>query len=141
MSYYIILKKAKPYNRTRKGRFEHVRGYAGRPAFLPKKFKHPSNNNSERDVDVTNIIKKLRNTKFNALSGSDINLGSCIYFASELLKRTGGTVWETLGGSQHHVWVEHKGRHYDAEALKGVKNWWDLPIFKRYRKQKENAKS
>lgn len=30
-----------------------------------------------------------------------------------------------------HVWVYHKGKHYDAEAPDGVKNFFLLPIFKR----------
>ncbi|MCK4665996.1 hypothetical protein KAU33_04560 [Candidatus Dependentiae bacterium] len=30
-----------------------------------------------------------------------------------------------------HVWIFHKGKHYDAEAPDGVKNFFNLPIFKR----------
>jgi len=30
-----------------------------------------------------------------------------------------------------HVWIYHKDRHYDAEAPDGVKNFLNLPIFKR----------
>lgn len=30
-----------------------------------------------------------------------------------------------------HVWVEIEGRHYDAEAVDGVDNPFDLPFFKR----------
>lgn len=31
-----------------------------------------------------------------------------------------------------HYWVYHNGKHYDAEAPKGVSNMFNLPIFKRY---------
>lgn len=31
-----------------------------------------------------------------------------------------------------HYWVYHNGKHYDAETPKGVKNMFQLPIFKRY---------
>lgn len=30
-----------------------------------------------------------------------------------------------------HEWVYYEGRHYDAEAPKGVRNFFDLPIMKR----------
>lgn len=30
-----------------------------------------------------------------------------------------------------HVWIFHKGKHYDAEKPEGVKNFFNLPIFKR----------
>ena len=31
----------------------------------------------------------------------------------------------------YHVWVYHKGKHYDAETPNGVVNLFDLPIFKK----------
>lgn len=34
MNYYVILQKAKPYTRTRRGRFEQVKGYPGKPSEL-----------------------------------------------------------------------------------------------------------
>lgn len=30
-----------------------------------------------------------------------------------------------------HTQIYHKGKHYDIETLNGVKNFWDLPIYKR----------
>lgn len=30
-----------------------------------------------------------------------------------------------------HVWIFHKGKHYDSERPDGVKNFFNLPIFKR----------
>lgn len=31
----------------------------------------------------------------------------------------------------HHVWVFHKGKHYDSESPKGVKHWYELNFFQR----------
>jgi len=31
----------------------------------------------------------------------------------------------------NHVWIYYDGKHYDAEELSGVKNYFDLPIFKK----------
>ena len=30
-----------------------------------------------------------------------------------------------------HVWIYYNGHHYDVETVKGVNNFWDLPIYKR----------
>jgi len=30
-----------------------------------------------------------------------------------------------------HVWIYSDGKHYDAETINGVANFWDLPIYKR----------
>ena len=37
-----------------------------------------------------------------------------------------GTDW--YSADPEHVWVEYKGKHYDAEAPLGVKRWRQLPI-------------
>ena len=34
-----------------------------------------------------------------------------------------------------HVWVYHKGKHYDAETPNGVDNFFDLPHCQRYLKK------
>lgn len=39
---------------------------------------------------------------------------------------------EKVNGEGSHVWIYYKGKHYDAEAPKGVTNWVDLPLFKRF---------
>lgn len=36
-----------------------------------------------------------------------------------------------LGGATH-VWINYKGRHYDAEAPRGVDQFLELPFFQRY---------
>jgi hypothetical protein len=30
-----------------------------------------------------------------------------------------------------HSWIYHNGKHYDVEAINGVENWWNLPLYKR----------
>nr|WP_305910549.1 hypothetical protein [Methylomarinum sp. Ch1-1]MDP4523309.1 hypothetical protein [Methylomarinum sp. Ch1-1] len=32
-----------------------------------------------------------------------------------------------------HVWIVHNKRHYDAECPEGVDNFFDLPLFSRYK--------
>lgn len=32
----------------------------------------------------------------------------------------------------YHGWIYVNGKHYDAEEINGVKNFYDLPIFKRH---------
>jgi hypothetical protein len=32
-----------------------------------------------------------------------------------------------------HAWVFIRGRHYDAETPRGVRDWKDLPVFRRAR--------
>ncbi len=39
-----------------------------------------------------------------------------------------------------HIWVYHKGKHYDAEAPDGVKSFWDLPIYKKVIKRNKMLK-
>jgi hypothetical protein len=34
-----------------------------------------------------------------------------------------------------HYWVQYRGKHYDAEQPAGVKDWLNLPIFRRMRKR------
>jgi len=64
------------------------------------------------------------------------------YWAPNIIKVEGG-IWnkEMLDlhgmidlkrfpdGLSHHSWVYYNGKHYDAQALKGVKYWYQLPIF------------
>lgn len=42
-----------------------------------------------------------------------------------------------------HSWIYHEGKHYDVEAINGVENMWDLPIYKRQVEEvmKKNKKS
>jgi hypothetical protein len=81
---------------------------------------------------------------------SSINKGYCDYFADELLQELGGETSDTyiVDNDENapddsyrvgpdHVWVFHKGKHYDAETPNGVENFLDIPHFKRWLKEKE----
>jgi hypothetical protein len=34
-----------------------------------------------------------------------------------------------------HAWVFFHGRHFDAECPQGVRNWRNLPVFRRARRE------
>lgn len=38
-----------------------------------------------------------------------------------------------------HSFLELGGMYYDAECIEGVKNWWDLPIFKRQEEEMKDV--
>lgn len=68
-----------------------------------------------------------------------VNSGLCENFAQDHAHFIPGS--EIIGtdnmagwGSSYpgHIWLRGNGRHYDSEALDGVYEWRDLPIFKRY---------
>ena len=39
-------------------------------------------------------------------------------------------------GLPAHYWIYYKGKHFDCEAPEGVKNLFDLPIVKKFYKEK-----
>lgn len=64
------------------------------------------------------------------------NSGFCDIFALKINKYLkGATLWETEesdgGKTFGHVWIEYKGKYYDAEIPKGVKDLKDIPYIKR----------
>lgn len=70
----------------------------------------------------------------------DVNSGGCEEFAIAFMGLFPGCVlvgtenflsWDYGAWPGGHVWIQHEGRHYDSEALKGVDHWRDLPFFKR----------
>jgi len=75
--------------------------------------------------------------KYNLKSIYDINNGYCDDWATEVNKIYPKA--EILGTPDYyflnfdwavgHFWIKYKGKHYDAENLKGVKNWKNLLIF------------
>lgn len=42
------------------------------------------------------------------------------------------TLGQLLKGKTSGVFVNDKDEHYDAEEVNGVRNFYDLPIFKRH---------
>lgn len=49
------------------------------------------------------------------------------------IKPPAGLTWEAVDNLDfgNHVWLEHEGRHYDAECPDGVVSPFELPIFAR----------
>jgi len=86
-------------------------------------------------VDVTAIISDLFSNS--ECSATEINRGQCEDFMIDLMQRLPDGAIETTvpfdSGLPGHYWVEYQGKHYDSEAPEGVKDWKDLPIFRRSR--------
>jgi len=85
--------------------------------------------------DVTAIISDLFSNS--ECSATEINRGQCEDFMIDLMQRLpDGAIERTVpfdSGLPGHYWVEYQGKHYDSEAPEGVKDWKDLPIFRRSR--------
>lgn len=81
----------------------------------------------------------LQKYKINTLS--KINNGKCDIWAEEVNKKFPQTQFMTTPEyylyncrwAVGHCWLKYRGKHYDSEATHGVKNWKNLPIFKRAR--------
>lgn len=84
-------------------------------------------------------------------SPEDINSGECDNFAQEIISRLKyGYAMETVSADEEdydddpdefdedltqvpdHAFVQIGDRYYDAEAPHGVKNWWELPVYRRH---------
>lgn len=87
--------------------------------------------------NITAIILELKR-QYKA-PGYIINSGLCEDFAIEvtkLLELSTNSIETTEDDNLHgHYWIIFKGKYYDAECSKGVINWGQLPIFKRYFKK------
>jgi len=75
---------------------------------------------------IEEVIKEFGDAPY------EINNGRCDEFAfkvQEVIPRA--TVWETPLNSKYptHLWIEYKGKHYDAECPNGVEDFRELPIF------------
>jgi hypothetical protein len=100
-----------------------------------------------RRVDVSDVVRSvLASDYWRGTSPRDINAGGCEDFQQDVIaagKLCGATAElctenfpEEGARLPGHCWVQHEGRHYDAEAPDGVEDWQDLPIFKRVRGSK-----
>lgn len=72
------------------------------------------------------------------MTPAEINTGYCDIFAQRVIEIMGGysnfleddaTPDDNLPS---HYWVVYKGKCYDSECVGGVKDWHDLPIFKKH---------
>jgi hypothetical protein len=79
---------------------------------------------------------KITYKNWDTFGGKECNNGFCDIFARNLSKYLPGSKImstedprnETLG----HVWVEYKGKHFDAETPNGVNSWKELPWMKEF---------
>ena len=103
------------------------------PASAPKTARHRAR--------ITNAIHQEVRERV-VVSACDINEGGCVDFAQSVAERVPGAkvvyledVVEEESDLNHlpyHVWVEYKGKFYDAETPEGVTEWQDLSTFAGY---------
>lgn len=88
---------------------------------------------------LTNVVSDLLD-EYEYDEPKRLNQGDCVTVADrvttqipEAEKHVARWVFEQSHYRRYpaHTWVEYEGRHYDAEAISGVYNWHDLPIFRR----------
>jgi hypothetical protein len=91
----------------------------------------------ENDIPLRDLIRRLVNAC--GRSPYDINNGDCDSFADALYVAA-----EQMGlyvewfdsydevGLPVHCWVCIDGKHYDAEAPEGAREWRELPIFRNH---------
>ena len=84
---------------------------------------------------ITAVIKELLKTIWLNSLPYDINCGECEDFAMAVIEQIPeaeeqcSEIFAEFGVLPGHMWVEFRGKHYDAECSEGVENWQDLPIF------------
>lgn len=88
--------------------------------------------------EIQKVIKEL------GLEPYDINNGYCDVLADEIEYKIPGAEsvctenFTDSGKYPGHIWIYYKGRHYDAESPEGVKDWKELPIFKKVNASSQN---
>jgi len=85
---------------------------------------------------------ELAHKNWSTFTGKVCNSGFCDIYASKLSKLLPGSEqWDTEeqgpSGTLGHVWVEFKGKFYDAETPDGVDDWKDLPWMQEFYKAKK----
>ena len=84
---------------------------------------------------------------YNFQSTKEINCGLCEEFAMNIISILGGYAdnltelcnqnFPEMGDKfPYHVWIRFNELHYDSECPCGVKDHYDLPIFKRFLRKK-----
>jgi ribosomal protein S18 acetylase RimI-like enzyme len=89
---------------------------------------------------------ELAHKNWSTFTGKVCNSGFCDIYASKLSKLLPGSKqWDTeeMGpsGTLGHVWVEFKGKFYDAETPDGVDDWKELPWMQEFYKAKKQYPS
>lgn len=89
---------------------------------------------------------ELAHKNWSKFTGKVCNTGFCDIYASKLSKLLPGSKqWDTEeqgpSGTLGHVWVEFKGKFYDAETPDGVSDWKELPWMQEFYKAKKQYPS
>ena len=89
---------------------------------------------------------ELAHKNWSTFTGKVCNSGFCDIYASKLSKLLPGSKqWDTEeqgpSGTLGHVWVEFKGKVYDAETPNGVSDWKQLPWMQEFFKAKKQYPS
>lgn len=93
-------------------------------------------------IKYQKLLKKEKNIQFIlketirkfGLSPYKINDGSCEEFAHEIQEQIPeAEIWETIfeANAPQHLFLKIGDKFYDAETVDGVKNYQNLPIFKK----------
>lgn len=114
-------------------------GHAGRPG----KVGGSSDSNIDAKDKLFNNALKYASAQYRGLTPKEITNGHCFewarYVKSKYNKVTVKDIdlWSHRGKENlpYHVWVEYKGRAYDAEHLNGVNSWKELNYFKEHTNQ------
>jgi len=99
-----------------------------------------------RGIKTTPITQVIQNNiKRTGLTPYDINDGYCEEFVQMVRDEFPEASWRASEDYDPelpvgHVWIYHKGKHYDAETIEGVDTPLDLTIFKRYFERNPHAK-
>ena len=89
---------------------------------------------------------ELTHKNWGSFTGKVCNSGFCDIYADKLSKLLPGSKkWDTEeqgpSGTLGHVWVEFKGKFYDAETPDGVSDWKELPWMQSFYKAKKQYPS
>ena len=89
---------------------------------------------------------ELTHKNWGSFTGKVCNSGFCDIYADKLSKLLPGSKkWDTeeqgSSGTLGHVWVEFKGKFYDAETPDGVSDWKELPWMQSFYKAKKQYPS
>jgi len=74
---------------------------------------------------------ELVDKNWDEFGGEECNNGFCDIFAKNLAKHLPGSKIMSTEDSRSntfgHVWIQYKGKYFDAETPKGVSSWKELP--------------
>lgn len=75
----------------------------------------------------------LRLTADGCESAEAINEGSCFEWATEVISMVDCKIVARCHAGGYHCFIEYRRKFYDSETLGGIRQWQNLPYFKRCR--------